>query len=79
MMQSPENRSWLRQREQAKIGMSVALGTLVATGFLAHMSVKDRAGGARLVHVAAGISLVGFSYWHWTLHQRTGSGKGHRS
>lgn len=66
-----------RQRKQAKAGMAVALGVLVTTGFVAHMFEEKRAGIAHLAHVAAGVSLVGFSYWHWTLYQRPGHGRSH--
>lgn len=68
-----------RQRKQAKAGMAIALGTLVATGFMAHRFEEKKAGIAHLVHVAAGVSLVGFSYWHWTLYQHPGHGRSHSS
>lgn len=76
MSPRPDTSTLATQRKNAKIGMAVALGTLVGTGFMAHMFEKDKAGLAHLVHVAAGISLVGFSYWHWTLYQRSGTGTG---
>ena len=72
----PDRVSLATQRKQAKIGMAVALGTLVGTGFMAHMFDKERAGIAHVTHIVAGISLVGFSYWHWSLYQKSGSGKG---
>ena len=67
------------KRRQAKIGMSVALGTLVGTGFMAHMDGGGKTNLARLLHVAAGVSLVGFSYWHWTLYQKGGMHRGRRA
>lgn len=63
-----ENRRW------AKAGMALSLGTLVGTGLLSHTSEEGKAGLAHMAHVAAGIALVGFSYWHWTLYRRPGSG-----
>lgn len=54
------------QRDQAKIGMAVAVGTLVATGFLSN--VKGWTRTTRSLHLCAGVALVGFSYWHWTLY-----------
>lgn len=59
------------QRTQAKIGMAISMGTLVGTGFMAHMFEKDRAGIAHMTHIVAGVALVGFSYWHWKLYQRS--------
>ncbi len=64
-----------RQRRQAKAGMAVALGVLVSSGFLAH---RRQAGIAHGVHIAAGISLVGLAYWHWSLYQKSGQGGGPR-
>lgn len=62
------------QRDQAKLGMYVAMGTLVATGFLSRMSGWTQT--SRTVHLCAGIALVGFSYWHWTLYQQTRNSAG---
>jgi hypothetical protein len=56
------------QREQAKTGMAIAMGTLVATGFLCN--VKGWTRTTRSLHLCAGVALVGFSYWHWTLYPR---------
>lgn len=76
MIQTHRTSTLAQQRKQAKIGMAIALGALVGTGFMAHMFEEDKAGIAHLVHVAAGVSLVGLSYWHWTLYQRqTGRGR----
>lgn len=71
----PQKSSLTNQRTQAKVGMALAMGTLVATGFMAHMFEKEKAGIAHITHIAAGVSLVGFSYWHWKLYQPS-SGKG---
>lgn len=79
MTPNPKKSSLAEQRKQAKVGMAIALGTLVGTGFMAHVVEKERAGLAHLVHIAAGVSLVGFSYWHWTLYQRSTSGQGRSS
>lgn len=82
MTPNPNTSTVATQRKQAKVGMAIALGTLVGTGFMAHMFEKDRAGIAHVTHIVAGISLVGFSYWHWSLYQRTsggGSGRGRLS
>lgn len=50
-----------RDRSRAKTGMAAAMGALVLTGFL-------RGRTARLAHVAAGVALLGLSYWHHTLY-----------
>ena len=57
------------QRRQAKTGMAIALGTLVATGL---MSGKETpwASKARTLHLCAGVALVGFSCWHWSLYHK---------
>ena len=62
----------VRQRQQAKLGMTIALGTLVATGL---MRGKDTplARKARTLHMCAGVAMVGFSYWHWSLYHRANS------
>lgn len=62
-MDSPaeRRRSLLRRRSAAKTCMAAAMGALVLTGFL-----KGR--NARLAHVAAGVALLGLSYWHHTLY-----------
>lgn len=53
-----------RQRSAAKWGMVAAMGVLVATGYL------RRNPRARLVHVAAGVALLGLSYWHQKLYAK---------
>jgi len=64
-----------RQRMQAKFGMTVSLGALVATGLLSRMD-GPWAAGARSLHLCAGIALVGFSYWHLTLYQQNARMRG---
>jgi hypothetical protein len=51
-------------RATAKTGMTLSLGALVVTGMM-------RGRGAGKIHVAAGIALVGFSFWHHRLYQRS--------
>lgn len=56
-----------RNRELAKTGMAVSLGTLVVTGFF-------RFRFARLIHPWAGAALLGFTLWHhWLNTQRSKS------
>ncbi|PIE74569.1 MAG: hypothetical protein CSA18_04270 [Deltaproteobacteria bacterium] len=49
------------KRTVAKYGMAVSMGTLVASGFIDSRN-------ARKVHILAGVSLVGFSLWHYSLY-----------
>ncbi len=49
------------KRSIAKIGMALSMGTLVYTGF--------RGEETRTLHIASGLALVGFSYWHYSLYQ----------
>jgi hypothetical protein len=42
--------------------MVASLGALVLTGYV------RRNPQARLIHVAAGVALLGLSYWHHTLY-----------
>ncbi len=74
-MRTRNNSDIARQRELAKLGMSVSLGTLVATGFLSRMA-GSWPQGTRNLHLCAGVALVGFSYWHWTLYPQTALPKG---
>ena len=65
---TPKNDALLRSRTQAKVGMAVALGALVATGLLS--GKRDRGSPtARTLHLCAGVAMVGFSLWHWSLYQ----------
>ena len=53
------------KRDIAKYGMAVSMGTLLITGFM-----KGR--GSSVVHVGSGLTLIGFSYWHYSLYQSKG-------
>jgi hypothetical protein len=55
------------KRTWAKAGMAVSLGTLVATGLLE----SSRTPGVKRLHLWSGFALVGFSYWHYSLYQRS--------
>lgn len=74
MSQNPDKMVLAENRRWAKVGMALSLGTLVGTGFLSRMLEDEKAGMARMAHLTAGVALVGFSYWHWTLYHRSGSG-----
>ena len=50
------------KKKYAKVGMTVSLGVLTATGF---MRVK----GTRGLHIWSGAALIGFSLWHHMLYQ----------
>lgn len=60
------------KRSLAKAGMAASLGTLVATGLLE----TTKSPLLRRVHLWSGFTLVGFSYWHYTLYQSKGGAKG---
>ena len=49
------------KRSLAKIGMALSMDTLVYTGF--------RGEETRTLHIASGLVLVGFSFWHYSLYQ----------
>jgi hypothetical protein len=51
-----------RKKSAAKLGMTLSLGALVATGLM-------QGRGARTLHIWSGIALVGFSFWHHSLYQ----------
>lgn len=51
-----------RKRSWAKWGMVGAMGVLALTGYI------RRSSQARMVHAAAGVALLGLSYWHHTLY-----------
>lgn len=51
------------RREWAKVGMAASMGMLVLTGFL-------QGDSARKWHIASGVALIGFSWWHHSLYQR---------
>lgn len=73
-MRTPTSSDLARRREQAKAGMAVSLGALVATGFFAYAG--GRSGTTRALHIGAGVALVGFSYWHWSLYRQQAFAKG---
>ena len=50
------------RRKAAKVGMAVSLGALVGTGLMGGR-------GARALHIWSGVSLVGFSIWHYSLYK----------
>lgn len=52
------------QRELAKLGLTVCLGVLAATGV-------SRSRNSRRWHVIAGTALVGLSVWHHLLYPST--------
>ncbi|TVM16934.1 hypothetical protein DPQ33_11060 [Oceanidesulfovibrio indonesiensis] len=63
---SPDRRRGVNnrdQREWAKAGMAASMGMLVFTGFL-------EGDAARKWHIASGVALIGFSWWHHSLYQR---------
>ena len=64
--ESGNGASMTSKRSMAKIGMAASLGTLVGTGLLGTGKPA-----VRRLHLWAGIALVGFSYWHYTLYPKT--------
>ena len=50
------------KRKYAKVGMTVSMGLLTATGF---MQKK----GGKALHIWSGAALIGFSLWHHMLYQ----------
>ncbi len=53
-------------RELAKLGLSLALGTLILTGL-------SRTRASRKLHILAGGALIGLSVWHHMLYTPTGN------
>ncbi|MDR2789760.1 MAG: hypothetical protein LBB59_02115 [Campylobacteraceae bacterium] len=51
------------KREIAKVGMTASLSVLTISAFM----LKNKS--AKRAHVAAGIALIGFSYWHHKLYR----------
>ena len=51
------------KRTTAKIGMTLSLGALTATGLM-------RGRGAKILHIWSGIALLGLSAWHYNLYRR---------
>jgi len=50
------------KRSAAKIGLTMSMGALVATGLM-------RGRGARILHIWSGLALIGFSAWHHQLYR----------
>ncbi len=50
------------RKSAAKIGMSLSMGALAATGLM-------RGRGAKTLHIWSGMALVGFAFWHYHLYQ----------
>ncbi|KMY66254.1 hypothetical protein AAU61_17385 [Desulfocarbo indianensis] len=56
-----------RKRSLAKTGMTASLGVLAATGIMEGLG-GNRSRTVRTLHVLSGLSLVGFSLWHYSLY-----------
>ncbi len=52
-----------QKRSIAKVGMTVSLAVLVVTGL-------NRTRNSRKIHLAAGISMIGFSAYHAALYPK---------
>lgn len=59
-----------RQRDLAKKGMLVSLGAVTVTGVMLMYQThrRGRTSGAAIAHVAAGLAMVGTSWWHHVLY-----------
>lgn len=55
-----------RMRSLAKSGMTASLGILAATGIMEGLGNRSRT--VRTLHVLSGLSLMGFSLWHYSLY-----------
>lgn len=62
--QAAQGLSLARQRELAKVGMTLSLAVLVVTGFTG----ARKRGPSRTLHLAGGAALIGFSLWHHCLY-----------
>ena len=51
------------KKKYAKVGMTVSMGVLTATGFMQEKR------GAKALHIWSGAALIGFSLWHHMLYQ----------
>ncbi len=51
----------------AKACMAASLGTLVATGLMETNKTET----LKKVHLWSGFALVGFSYWHYSLYNKS--------
>jgi hypothetical protein len=65
MTKTQQDSNLKTKREMAKAGMTASLGILTLSAFM----LKNKT--AKKLHVAAGVALIGFSYWHHTLYQPT--------
>ncbi|MDR0579472.1 MAG: hypothetical protein LBG21_02605 [Campylobacteraceae bacterium] len=63
MAKVQSNNNLKTKREIAKIGMTASLGILTLSAFM----LKNKS--AKKLHTAAGIALIGFSFWHHKLYQ----------
>jgi hypothetical protein len=63
MTKIQSNNNLKTKKEIAKVGMTASLGILTISAFMLKNKTAKRA------HVAAGIALIGFSYWHHKLYQ----------
>ena len=77
-MPIPNNDAVALRRRQAKLGMTLSLGALVASGILSRLNGPWQQ-GARVLHVCSGAALIGFSYWHVTLYQNNAHMKGRKA
>ncbi len=57
-----KNMSIEDKKKYAKVGMTVSMGVLAATGFV-------QGKGAKTLHIWSGAALIGFSLWHHMLYQ----------
>ncbi|MGI6638678.1 MAG: hypothetical protein ACOX4Z_06405 [Desulfobulbus sp.] len=64
MVKKDAREALLRQREAAKIAMTISLAVAVFTG----PYIRSNR-GMRLAHVGAGVSLVACSIWHHRLYE----------
>lgn len=74
---TPKSNNLGIKRNQAKVGMAVSLGVLVATSLL-NKPGETGLNLNRTIHICAGFAMVGFSLWHWSLYQKTSPGRGFR-
>lgn len=68
-----------REKTRAKNAMVASLGALVFTGYLCASGRRRDTGSARIAHMAAGVALLGASYWHTTLYGPRNGGRGGRA
>ncbi|KAA5605342.1 hypothetical protein F1188_11740 [Roseospira marina] len=58
----------MKEKTNAKNAMVASLGALVFTGYLCAQGSRRDNTTARVAHMAAGVALLGASYWHTTLY-----------